>query len=241
MPRPKLNRDQETDLATALGNDALDRGHAIAPQIYERIRLAIILSNLPSGSLLIESDLAAHFSVSRTPVREAYIRLSADGLIETRPQVGSVVAPKDDDRVREGAIIRRALESEVVVALAHSGVSLTSLRPTLALQKLAVEDGDVVAFFNADEFFHAELATLAGIPSAWRLAQSVKSHTDRARIELMSGIETRIRVAYDEHLALVELIEQGDVDAARAAIGVHINSVFDIVGAPLHSNSKQAS
>lgn len=230
MPRPLANADTTRQLHDALGDVPLDRAGPIAPQIYDRIRLAIILSDLESGMMVNEAEVAAIFNVSRTPVRTAYVQLSADGLIETRAHVGSVVAPRDEGKVREGAIIRRALEGEVVEALALAGPDLTPVRRHLAEQKFALDIGDVTAFFHADEKFHSGLAGLAGIPNAWRLVHSVKGHTDRARIELMSNVENRTLKAYEEHLTLLELIEAGLVTEARAAMSRHINSVFDALG-----------
>jgi DNA-binding GntR family transcriptional regulator len=233
MPRPSTSANEKTDLTNGLSGSPLDSNLPTAPQIYEQIRLAIILSRLPSGTRVNENDVATHYGVSRTPVREAYVQLAADGLIETRRQVGSVVSPRDERRVLEGAIIRRALEGEVVAALASSPVSLRSLKPILLAQKLALEEQDVPAFFVADEEFHADLANLADIPNAWRLAHSVKSHTDRARFELMSGVENRTQLAYEEHELLCELISSGNVAGSRKLIEDHINSVFDTTGTPI--------
>jgi len=230
VPRPLANADTTKRLYDALGDAPLDRAGPIAPQIYDRIRLAIILSDLESGMMVNEAEVATIFKVSRTPVRTAYVRLSADGLIETRAHVGSVVAPRDEAKVREGAIIRRALEGEVVEALALGRPDLTPVRRYLAEQKFAVDIGDATAFFHADEKFHSGLAELAGIPNAWRLVHSVKGHTDRARMELMSNVENRTLKAYEEHLALLDLIEAGLVAEARAAMSRHINSVFDALG-----------
>lgn len=229
MPRPRKDQSDQPDFSLDFAHMELDRTKPIGPQVYEGVRLAIILSKLPSGARLNEPEVAGYLGVSRTPVREAYLRLVSDGLIQSRPQVGSIVAPPDENRVIEGIIVRRALECEVVQILAQNQPSLESLNPLLALQESAVRTGDPVAFFRADEAFHAELARLAGIPAAWRLAHSVKAHTDRARMQLMSGIENRIGLALGEHRKLIEAIQAGDVEAARETVSFHINSVFDAV------------
>lgn len=230
MPRPRKDQSDQPDFSLDFADLELDRSKPIGPQLYEAVRLAIILSKLPSGARLNEPELARYLGVSRTPVREAYLRLAGDGLIQSRPQVGSIVAPRDENRVIEGIILRRALECEVVQILARKQPSLDSLNPLLALQESAVRMGDPVAFFRADEAFHAELARLAGIPTAWRLAHSAKAHTDRARMQLMSGIDNRIGLALEEHRKLLRFIQAGDVEAARETVSRHINSVFDAVG-----------
>ncbi|MEP3280494.1 MAG: GntR family transcriptional regulator [Stappiaceae bacterium] len=238
MARPSFHAETLQALKQALPDVKLDPSAPIAPQIYDNIRRAIIFSNLLSGTPVNETAIGEYFGVSRSPVRAAYQQLAADGLIETRPQVGSSVAPRDEVRVREGAIIRRALECEVVEILARRQVDLSALRRHLSSQQIAIEDDDVEAFYLADESFHAGLAFCADMPSAWRLAQSVKGHTDRARMELMSRIEHRTLRAYEEHVQLLELIRDGDVQGARKAIAKHIDSVFDAAGRPIAINAE---
>lgn len=204
----------------------IDRSRPMGVQIYDMIRLGIIQEDLEPGAAINETDLASWFDVSRTPVREAYQRLIEDGLIETRSKVGTVVSKIDEARVREGIIVRRALEREVVRLLCDGAVDLRPLDSIVALQRVALEHGDHIAFFRADEDFHAEMANLAELPSAWRLAHSVKAHTDRARILLTGHVPNRINAAFQEHLLIIDAIKSRDVELAQALINTHINSAF---------------
>jgi DNA-binding GntR family transcriptional regulator len=206
---------------------AIDRLRPIGGQIYEAVRLNIILENLKPPEPINEADLAAWFGVSRTPVREAYLRLIEDGLIITQNKVGTIVAPIDDARVREGIIIRRALEREVVRIICDGDMDLRPLDQTIALQSVAVSHGDYIEFFRLDEEFHAALAELAALPSAWRLAYSVKAHTDRARIMLTGNLPKRINVAFQEHLSVVDALRARDAELAQALITKHINSAIE--------------
>lgn len=199
-------------------------------QIYDAVRLSIILEDLEPGETINESDLASWFNVSRTPVREACQKLIEDGLVETRSKVGTVVSPMDKARVREGIVIRRALEREVVRLLCISDVDFRSLDKIIALQRVALSHDDHIEFFRADEEFHAALATLAELPSAWRLAHSVKAHTDRARILLTGHLPNRINTAFQEHLEIVAAVKSRDVELAQALINKHINSALESVG-----------
>ncbi|MDW3223139.1 MAG: GntR family transcriptional regulator [Paracoccaceae bacterium] len=199
-------------------------------QIYDAIRLSIILEELKPGGTINETALASWFNVSRTPVREACQKLIEDGLVETRSKVGTVVASMDEARVREGIIIRRALEREVVRLLCKSDVDFRPLDKIIALQRVALSHEDHIEFFRVDEELHATLATLAGIPSAWRLSHSVKAHTDRARILLTRHLPNRINTAFDEHLEIIEAIKSRDVELAQALINKHINSALESVG-----------
>jgi len=207
----------------------IDRSRPIGGQIYEAVRLNIILENLKPREPINEADLAAWFGVSRTPVRDAYLRLIEDGLINAQYKVGTIVAPIDEARVREGIIIRRALEREVVKIICEGTTDLRSLDKIIALQSVAVSHNDHIEFFRLDEEFHAELAELASLPSAWRLAYSVKAHTDRARIMLTGNMPNRINIAFQEHLGLVEALLARDGELAQALIAKHINSAIEAV------------
>ncbi len=205
----------------------IDRSRPIGAQIYEIIRLNIILEKLKPLAPINEADLAAWFGVSRTPVREAYLRLIGDGLINAQSKVGTIVAPIDEARVREGIIVRRALEREVVKLICENASPVPSLDRHIALQRVAVSHGDHIEFFRLDEEFHAELADLAPLPAAWRLAHSVKAHTDRARIMLTGNLPSRINIAFQEHLELIEALKAHDGDLAQRLISKHINSAFE--------------
>lgn len=228
MPRPKMDAEKK-DLSNLFSSDMIDRSSAIGGQVYGLLRLKIILDQLPPGTQINEQDIGRWLGVSRTPVREAYQKLMNDGLVITQPKVGSIVAPIDDDRVKEGIIIRRALEREVVKLICQGDDDLARLEPSLALQKVAISQNDYIAFFKQDEHFHMHLADIAGLPSAWRLAQSVKAHTDRTRIRITSNLPSRLGQAHEEHLLLIEALRAKDVDAAQSVMSKHINSVFDVV------------
>ena len=228
MPRPKKS-EEKTDLSGLFATDQIDRSRAIGGQVYELLRLYIILDRLKPGIQINEQDIAAWLGVSRTPVREAYQRLMSDGLVITQPKVGSVVSSIDHKRIKEGIIIRRALEREVVRLICENDVDLDRFSANLALQKVAVSQSDAIEFFKQDEVFHLMLAELAGIPTAWKMAQSVKAHIDRARIRVTSNLPDRMDQALDEHLKLVDAIKQQQVDVALDIISQHIEAIFSDV------------
>lgn len=213
----------------SLINVDIDRRRPVGPQIYDAVRLEIILENLKPGMQLNEMDLCRSLNVSRTPVREAYQHLASDGLIKIRSKVGTVVAPIDQERVKEGIIIRRALEREVVRMICQNNVNLSKLDDIIALQSVCVSHMDAVGFFKRDEAFHAQLAEIAGLPSVSRLAHSVKAHTDRARFALTRDIPNRINIAFQEHLEIVSALKTQNEELATALISKHINSAFDVV------------
>jgi DNA-binding GntR family transcriptional regulator len=131
--------DPKRDDSPISFRDEIDRSRSIGIQIYEVVCLNIILEVLKPLDPINETDLSAWFGVSRTQVREAYVRLVNDGLIQACNKVGTIVAPIDSARVKEGIIIRRALEREVVKLVCENKVSLKPLDSRLRRTQTALE------------------------------------------------------------------------------------------------------
>ncbi len=225
MPRVKQNK-AGVDLTAALAGIRIDRGQAIGPQIYEALRHRIVDGRLPGGTPIHEGEIADLCFVSRTPLRAALQQLVGEGLIVTRPQVGSIVAPRDRRRFLEALFVRSAIECRIVRRLAERGLDEVALRPILIRQEVAARADDYATFFDADEDFHALRASMADVPNAWQLVQSVKSHVDRERFILMSSIRGRSQRAFEDHLRILNAIRAGDGDRAAAEMAAHIDSVL---------------
>ncbi|SDQ17009.1 GntR family transcriptional regulator [Pseudovibrio sp. Tun.PSC04-5.I4] len=228
MPRTRSEEVSKVLLDT-FDETMIDRSIPIGPQIYELLRLKIVLMELPPESQINEHELARVLGVSRTPLRQAYQKLAGEGLIISRPQVGSIVAPIDQALIKEGIVIRRALEREVVQVLCSNKTDLSMLEPILAMQEIAVRKRDYISYFKFDEEFHKTLAYASGIPAAWRLALSVKGHADRARLSLMSKNKSRLERAYNEHIALIAAIDSGANKKAETIMNQHVNAVLEAI------------
>lgn len=220
-----LTRDTENLFSTWQVNPSLP----IAPQAYEFLRQCIVDNTLPPGAPISEGIFAAQLKISRTPLRTAMQQLAGEGLIVTRPQVGSVVAMLDTERLEEAVFMRSVLEEAVVRRLAERGLDRQVLAKSFAVQKLAADADDYATFFQEDEQFHAKLAVLAGVPNTWRLVHSVKGHVDRQRFRMMSGIPYRSMRAYRDHLKIVRRIAAGDGDGAALEMRKHVHSVLELV------------
>lgn len=219
------------DLGEALAGIQIDRGQSIGPQIHEALRQRIVDGRLPGGTPIHENDIAECCQVSRTPLRAALQQLASEGLIATRPQVGSVIAPRDHARFLEALFVRSAIESQVARRLARTGVDDVALRSVMAMQEAAARDDDYKTFFDADEAFHALLAEMAEVPNAWLLVQTVKAHVDRERFILMSSIRGRSQRAFDDHLRILAAIRSGDAERAGQEMAAHVESVLNADGA----------
>jgi len=217
---------EDGTLESALDGIEIDRSAAIAPQLYRGLRERIIDNRLPPGASVNESDVSRLCAVSRTPLRAAMQQLVNEGLILTRPQVGSIVAPIDEAQILEAVLIRAALESAVVKRLCETGLDEMLIAGNLAMQERAAGADDYATFFKLDEGFHHMLSEMAGMPRAWQLAQSVKAHVDRQRLALMSSIPGRSMAAYRNHLAILDHVRNGNASAAADQMDAHVRSVL---------------
>lgn len=215
---------------TVLSEVSVDYNRPMAAQIYQAIRRAIVQNKLPPGTPIFEAKFSEVIGVSRTPLRAALQQLAKEDLIETRPQVGSIVAPIDREKISSAVFCRSALETAVVRHLvAQPSFDPKPFRRILAQQQEFSTSDDYVGFFDVDEGFHALLAESAGVPEAWQLIRSRKTHVDRARLSLQSAIPGRAAAAYQEHLGIIEAIEHGDADLAANLMNKHVRSVLDII------------
>lgn len=215
----------------ALAGSRIDFGKSIAPQIYSLLRSVIIQNRIVPGTPIFEAKFAEIIGVSRTPLRAAMQQLAKEGLVETRPQVGSIVAPIEQKKIFSAVFCRSALETAVVRRLVELG-TLNEARFTqvLALQAECTAEDNYIGFFQYDEDFHALLAEEAGVPESWQLIMSSKTHVDRARLRLQSAIPGRAAAAYQEHVLILEAIKAGDADLAVQRMDAHVRSALDVIG-----------
>lgn len=200
-------------------------GESVGPQVYRILREQIIQAELLPGERLSESDVAKTLAVSRQPVREAFIKLSEEGLVQVLPQRGTFVTRISVASVMDVRFVREAIEADVVRAVAedHEAATVTELRRQVAEQR-KVPHQDRAAFLRLDELFHRTLATAAGKAYAWSVIESVKAQMDRVRF--LSVDDMHVGRLIDQHETIVEAIAAGDRDAAENATRLHLREIL---------------
>lgn len=197
----------------------------VGPQVYRILREQIIQAELLPGERLSESDVAKNLLVSRQPVREAFIKLSEEGLVHVLPQRGTYVTKISVASVMDVRFVREAIEADIVrqVAKVHTADVVSELRRQLAEQKQVAHD-DRVQFLRLDELFHHTLAAAAGKSYAWSVIESVKAQMDRVRF--LSVDEMHISVLIEQHERIVNQIEAGDQAGAEEALRSHLREIL---------------
>lgn len=203
----------------------VDRRLLIVPQIYDALRDAIVRVAVVPGQPISETEMAASFGVSRTPVREALIRLADEGLIDIYPQAGTFVSRIDLAAVREAQFVRQTLETAAAIQAASAATGSTAFQPILERQERAIREGDFGEFFASDEELHRKVFELAGHGATWRLVQSAKSHLDRVR-QLERPAEATLLEMLRQHRAIAAAIVAGDPDAVAEFVREHASVIL---------------
>ena len=198
----------------------------VGPQIYRLLRRQIIQAELLPGERLSESEVAKTLSVSRQPVREAFIKLSEEGLVQVLPQRGTFVTKISVAAVMDARFVREAIEADIVrlVAENNAASAIEELREQIALQK-QVPHNDRAAFLRLDERFHRTLAASAGKSYARNVIESVKAQMDRVRF--LSVDDMHVSRLIDQHERIVEAIATGDQADAEKAMRLHLREILN--------------
>jgi GntR family transcriptional regulator, rspAB operon transcriptional repressor len=206
---------------------SLDRKRQAAPQVFDRLREAILALELAPGAVLARNELAAMFGVSQTPVRDALIKLSEEGLVDIFPQHATVVSRIDVAQALQAHFLRRAIELEVAATLAAQPTELlvAQLRAQIEVQSAVAAGDDYGKFIAADREFHRLMYVAAGVPDLFDLVRQRSGHVDRLRrLHLPSAGKAKAVVR--DHRRIVEAIAAGDAAQARERVREHLSGTL---------------
>ena len=199
-------------------------------QIYRILRRDIVHCLIAPGTPLSEKEVSVRFNVSRQPVREAFIKLAENGLIQIRPQRGSYVNKISMAQVRNGSFIRQAIEC----AVARRAASMITesqcyqLEQNLHQQRIAIERKQLDDFFELDDNFHQLLTQIADCQLAWDTIENLKATVDRVRymsFDHVSPPEMLLR----QHLDIFSALQKRDGDAVERAMTQHLQEISESV------------
>ncbi|UFZ07534.1 GntR family transcriptional regulator [Bradyrhizobium ontarionense] len=200
-------------------------GRRLADQVYERLLEDIVSGALPPGTPMAELDLCERLGVSRTPVREALIKLADVDLVRIYPQSGSVVAPVSREAFGEAQFIREHLEC-ALVAEAVRYMDATSLRELSELIEKQMAAATPEEFYAHDEAFHQTIARTSRHPHVWQVIRQTKIHFDRVRHLTLKEDAGHIPLLIAQHQEILEGLAACNEAQAVAAMRRHLREVF---------------
>ncbi len=199
----------------------------VTNRVYSLLRRLIIEVRLLPGRALSEKEIAAILNVSKTPVREAIIRLQEEGLLAVVPQGGTFVASLDVQRYMEACFIRFRLESGAAAEAArrHSFEDVGRLEACVGEQIEAARNEQFNEFFLLDEEFHKSIFAAARLPGVWSFVNMAKGEVDRMRHLKRIFAVRKTEQVIQEHKAILAAIRSSNADDAVAAMTRHIGSL----------------
>lgn len=197
----------------------------VADRVFDELRRRIVAGELAPGDRIDPTEVAESLGVSRTPVREAILKLDAEGLVERQPYRGVVVSGIDHSAAEDITALRIQVETLAVRTAVPRlrAADLEQLRWAHDRFRSAVEGQDADrSFGDLNREFHLTLYRLAGSERLLRLFRDLSAQAERIR----AHFNVRGGPAVHEHEEILRACEAGDVEAAREATQRHILAVL---------------
>lgn len=205
---------------------------SLRERAYTEIRRMVMLGEFPTGQRLAEEQIAEQLEVSRTPVREAFVRLHADRLLTRFSDGGFYVAEIDLFDLRDLYELRLTLELRGITRAVESGIehdrsALVELREVwLGIQQdPPAPDG---SFIELDETFHIALLRSSGNLALVDVLESINVRIRPVRTyDFLT--EDRITTSTEEHIAIVDALLDGQIPLAADRLREHIGASLEVV------------
>jgi DNA-binding GntR family transcriptional regulator len=199
---------------------------------YDHLKQAILDRAYPGGALLSEGEVAAEVGVSRTPVREALLRLETEGLVRLYPKRGALVLPVSPQEVSDVLEARELVETFTAGRATLGPALAEELAGLLTAMREHSAAGDGREFARADRCFHRAIVAAAGNDILTQLYDSLRDRQLRMA-RLTADDPARAADAIRDHTEILEAVRSGDRRRIRGAIHRHLQTA----GAALHARS----
>jgi len=225
--------------ATQTSSIKVDRSTKTLRELtLESMRGAIFSGHFKPGERLVERNLCEQLDVSRSVVREVLRHLETEGLVESIPHQGPVVASLDADRAAQIYELRALLEGHAARLCAEKASDAT-------IQRLGELNDHIQAAFSEDDFHEVMVRTSAfyeamfigsGLTMAWDVVQSLNARINRLRAMTISSIGRKAEAAAEME-RIVQALRNRDPQAAQEASQAHVRRVAEIAAQRLAASA----
>ncbi len=200
-----------------------------AQQAYHALHDRILKLQIEPGQSVSEKEISSQIGVSRQPVREAFIRLSQEGLLYIRPQIGTFVSRLNVAQIHEAVFARVALECASVRIAAEKATprDIRDLGDNIRAHGQASDDGEYDLVYQLDSAFHIKLLEISGHPGLWKMVNEARSHMARLRQLSIVKMSNTTSMAVQFHTTIMNCIEAREGDKAAAQLKAHIEQNVD--------------
>jgi DNA-binding GntR family transcriptional regulator len=199
---------------------------------YEFTKGRVLDSTYAGGEFITEGEVAEALGMSRTPVREAFLRLQSEGLLRLYPKRGALVVPvsiAEVDAVMETRMLVERFALEKVLAGGPAPAIADELDAAIGEQVQQAAAGDADGFVAVDREFHTTFVTAAGNPIITALYDSLRDRQRRMVISSLLVDRKRIDSILVEHRALTDAIRAGDLERARTVLDGHLRGTLELL------------
>lgn len=210
------------------------RPEAAQDVVYRWLKQQVLSLPRHEGTFLTEAEVCRAIGMSRTPVREALLRLESDGLLQIVPKKGAYVPPITEAEV-EWVIQARGLVEDWCAR--RAALSSDSLLPELAglMSRLEELQQSPMAFIECDREFHRTIVRAAGNPILAGFYESLRDRQLRMGLNAIAAFEERTGNVLTEHAAIVEALRAADPERAAAAMARHLSNTLAALQRPAAS------
>ncbi len=201
---------------------AKEPGQSICQWAYAVLNANITKLHLTPGTVMSEADIAERLAVSRTPIREAFIRLVGDGLLEVYPQKGSIISHIDIEQAEETRFVRKVLEKAVLKEACEKFDEncLFDLAANIEMQKFCQKQANYERMFELDNACHRLIYRGCGRERTWLQIKKMAYNFDRLRMLRLSSSSWDDII--QEHHRIVQLIIDKNPADADDAVDAHL-------------------
>lgn len=201
-----------------------DKKISLQDQAYQTLRSKIIYAELIPGTRLSAIGLEKETGIGRTPIRESFVRLREQELVETRPKSGTYVSKIDMDRAENACFLRAKLERSVLINCCAIATEDQKRRlEQILIESESLDYSETRRFFDLDNLFHETCFEITGRHMLWEWMQSINTHFERYRWLRTSTQEINWEPILDQHRKMLHAIMSGDTDEASYLAASHLH------------------
>lgn len=203
----------------------------LSQKVYQVLKKEIVRGILEPGSRLSENKLAKEMHVSRTPIREAIRKLTAEGLVKTSPNKRMTVSKVSLVDMKEVLLVRGALEglAASIAAKRISSQEIDKLEKIVTQMSLYATKKHLSSYCEVDDKFHDLILDVCGNKWIIKVRENLSNFIYRYRVMSLS-VPERIKCSLEEHRAIMESLKRHDSEEANKLSQIHMeNTIINIL------------
>jgi DNA-binding GntR family transcriptional regulator len=198
-----------------------------ARRAYAFVKERLLDGRYAGGKLLSENELARQLGISRTPVRQAFLQLEAEEMLELYPRRGALVRPVSPSEADDVLEARLLIETHCARRVAANGAALAgALRESIAEQERALLAGGT-GLIVADREFHRKIVAANRNEILIRQYDALRDRQQRMLATTIARDPARVAQFIAEHRRISDALERGDSSAAADLIAAHLRSAYE--------------